>query len=349
MSELLFSHPVSIVEAGNETHLVRGSNRFIVDEPSNGIALKIIIALTSNGIALNDLLTEFAETEREAVRSLVDALLSRKILTKSEDLISPDPESPNDTFFWHFNLSRKDYVDRLDYAFVIIVGINELSLELTKILIKSGVSNLAHIDDPLLRNASFFDQAGIIDGFDAPLNIISSNNVSQWDNESTLLVVCSEFGTSYPVRAWNKLCVEAKIKMLPVILRELRGFIGPIFHPDSSACFECLIAREQANTHSNVDNDLWTRFESTMINKIAYTNAMIGTLANIVAGEVIKIFTSIVMVPGNELINVALIDPSIKRHPVYRVPRCPHCSPALWRPSLSIVKDEFKNKIIAGR
>jgi len=345
MSRLIRSLPVSIVEMNGSTHLVRGGSSFVVEDEASAIILRILIGLTYQECDQDLLLTEFSELEKPIAESMLSALIERRILIYSDENISESEELPQDVFFWHFNTTDEIAKARINDDLIYLVGINAISITISEILQKCGIESFIFVDDPLLRNEKYFS--------DVVLNqesrkVIYSEELNELDPMSSILVPCSEFGSDYPIRGWNKICLDQCIRMIPVILRGLRGTIGPFLYPGESACYECFITRESSVNTPPLAESLWHHDSSIGIKTVAYLDSSIHLLASVAVGEIIKALTGIILVPSNELINISLVEPSIVRHPVYRVPRCQYCSPTEWRPETSIIRDEFKHKIISG-
>ncbi len=349
MTQKLFTYPVDIIESTSSIQLVRGANRFIIREERGSTIVRLILALSAEGITLNELIAEFAEPDKEIVSLLIEALIERRLAYFADQATATyGMESPEDIFVWHFNKSRQDFNTNINQARIILVGINLLSITLFEILSSSGFNQIAFIDDPLLRNIRLFDELGQIKDLPEITNLILSNSdLAEFMDNSVLVLPCSDFGRSTAFRQWNTQAQQDEFRLLPVAMHNLRGFIGPYIIPNSSPCYECLIARENANLLDYQEQAVISeQAHNVQLTTSAYTEAMLQTLAGIATMEVIKIFTSVILCPTSELINISLLEPSMTRHPVLKIPRCPCCSPAEWRPDINISKNEFKQTLL---
>ena len=162
-------------------------------------------------------------------------------------------------------------------------------------------------------------------------------NFQDWkdntDHESLdCLVATSDFGGQSLLREWNQFCVERKRIFLPVVLQDQVGYIGPLVVPGETACFECLLARQ--NSHKP------DRLPSRKIEEVAYEGqsvvgfhpSMAFVLGDIAAFEIIKFFSG--ALPGwnvGTLIEINLLSTRMTPRKVLKVPRCPVCSPLITR------------------
>ncbi len=349
----LFTYPLDILESPSGIQLVRGANRFVITNERASTIVKLIIALSNKGIYLEDLLSEFSEPDKNLVSSLLEALVDRRLAYYAEQATSIyGEESPQDIFIWHFNKTPSDFQTEINQAEILLAGVNLLSLNVYDCLIRSGFSNITFIDDPLLRNIRLFDDLGNVkDMPDLGALIISETDIEEkFDKQKTLLMPCSDFGGKSAFRVWNRKAFDHNIRMLPVIMHDLRGLIGPYIIPNSSPCYECLISRENANLSDIQEENIFSEnAHRVQLTSSSYTDAMLQALAGMAVMEVIKIFTSIMLCPTSELIDISLLEPSLKRHPVLKIPRCECCSPAEWRPDVTINRNEFKNKLYASK
>ncbi|MBT3813236.1 MAG: TOMM precursor leader peptide-binding protein [Gammaproteobacteria bacterium] len=351
MTLKLFTYPVDIIESTSGIQLVRGANRFIIRDERSSTIVRLIVALSSEGIILDELISEFSEPDKDIVRSLVEALIERRLAYYADQATAVyGLESPLDIFIWHFDKPRQVFNADINQASIILVGINLLSITLFETLNRSGFTQISFIDDPLLRNIRLFDELGQIKDLPEISNLVLSDKaLTDFSYNSVLVLPCSDFGGSTAFRQWNTLAHQQEFHLLPISMHDLRGFIGPYIIPNSAPCYECLIARENANLIDYQEEAvIGEQAHTIQLTTSAYTEAMLQTLAGIAVMEVVKIFTSIMLCPTSELINISLLEPSITRHPVLKIPRCPCCSPAEWRPDINVSKNEFKQTLLAS-
>ena len=61
MTLKLFTYPVDIIESTSGIQLVRGANRFIIRDERSSTIVRLIVALSSEGIILDELISEFSD------------------------------------------------------------------------------------------------------------------------------------------------------------------------------------------------------------------------------------------------------------------------------------------------
>ena len=351
----LFTYPMDLLETPSGAQAARGANRFAVRSQHAADVLRLIIALSAEGVFLDDLLAEFSEPDRPAVTSLVESLVERKFAYYADNPSAEyGAESPQDLFIWHFSIGRDEFVSAMRDAEILLVGVNLVSINLRDVLLRAGVERISIVDDPLLRNVRLFDDTGTVEAFPelqavmVPANELS-DRYADGPEGGPLLVPCSDFGGHAAVRAWNQNAIELGWRMLPVVLSNLRGSIGPYVVPKASPCYECLIARQNANMDDVPEwRALDERAYEAQLTTAAYTDPMIVSLTGIAAMEITKIFGGLMLCPTGELIDISFLEPSIRRRPVLKIPGCPVCSSTEWRPAINISRDEFRKKLIAN-
>src|SRR5207245_2377606 len=122
----------------------------------------------------------------------------------------------------------------------VILGVNDISRQLFDLLDRSGVKNIEIVDYPLLRSGT--------DNIDDYSNFYSSRwlplNFKVWKDmlkpESIdCIVATSDLGSIQFMRKWNDFCVKHNRTFLPIVLRDLIGYVGPLVIPHETACYEC--------------------------------------------------------------------------------------------------------------
>src|SRR5450759_292814 len=125
----LFTYPMDLLETPSGVQSARGANRFAVRSQHAADVLRLIIALSAEGVSLDDLLAEFAEPDRPTVASLVDSLVERKFAYYSDaPSVEYGAESPQDLFIWHFSTGRDEFVTAIRDAEILLVGVNLVSI-----------------------------------------------------------------------------------------------------------------------------------------------------------------------------------------------------------------------------
>lgn len=350
-----FTYPLDVLETPAGVQLARGANRFAVRGDRAAGFLRLIVALSAEGVARAALLEEFAEADREVVGNLLDTLVERKFAYYADEPSAEyGAESPQDLFVWHFPPAPRSYATALASVEIVLVGVNLVSLNLRDALLRSGFEQVSFVDDPLLRNVRLFDDLGKPSAIPELESLVITTDelvarYGEGGDDRFLLVPCSEFGGHTAILPWNRLALQHGWHMLPVMLSSLRGRIGPYIVPPAAPCYECLIGRENANLNDPAEERaLDDHAHETQLTTAAYTESMLMSLAGMAAMELSKLVGGLMLFPTGELLDIAFLEPSIRRHAVLKIPRCPSCSPTEWRPAVSISRDEFRNKLIAN-
>ena len=155
------------------------------------------------------------------------------------------------------------------------------------------------------------------------------------------LVATSDFGGSHLMRQWNSFCVEQGVHFLPVVLDRFIGTLGPLVIPGETACYECFRLRENANMDAP---EIDRAPEVGAPDRQAITGfhpAMASVLGEVAALELCKFYGGGVPFRANRVIEINLLHPSMTPRRLFRLPRCPVCSPSLKTSSFYIDKDSF--------
>ena len=351
----LFPLPFQIIEIEDGILLKRGCTVLkIQGEGAEIVVQRILAALHKTPSTCEEVFHLFSAPERNAVKQLIEMLVSKRFLVVESEDISPItnelPESHLDIFYWNFGLSTKEVVKRLYENPITILGINYISLRLLTSLVLSGWKNVEIVDNPLLRNMRLFDSKGNISIEDFPIpKGISLRDHKDWltltDPQSIkCLVVTSDFGGPSSFREWNQFCVDNQLSFLPVYLKDEVGFIGPLVIPGETSCFECFLARDKSNriaqSHAQVINE--HSFSGQHVT--GFHPSMASILGDIAAIELNKFFGG--RIPGwkvGMVLEVNLLNSQMIPRKVLKVPRCPVCSPLLKIPSINTQKDLFNS------
>jgi bacteriocin biosynthesis cyclodehydratase domain-containing protein len=356
MTKLLRAYPVDVVPVNDGVQLLRGAIRVSFKGNYAEEVIATILAMADTGCSREALLAEFAEPQRLAVTEIVERMLERNFLYAYDpELDSAAPssadQSAEDLFYWHFDTQPNAVRQRLADYRVIQVGVNLLGMYLAERLQRLGFGSVEVVDDPTLRNARLFRANGEADcdfgaGIAAPVDVETFVASLGGNLERTVLVVTSDFGGRRPLRAWNEFCVGRGITFLPVAMKGLRGYIGPLVRPRSGACYECYRARENANLENAAAARAGEDSEAQrQANLAAFVDPMMASLSATAAMELLKLAGNLMLPHVSHLIRMSFLEPSVKLHPILRVPRCRVCSPTEWRPEINLSRQEFRNKL----
>lgn len=140
---------------------------------------------------------------------------------------------------------------------------------------------------------------------------------------------------------WNRFCVENGCHFLPVVQDRFTGTIGPLVIPGETACYACMLLRE----NSNMISPVWERLAETGAPHrqavMGLHPAMTGVLGELAAMELCKLYGGGIPWYPSRLIEVNVLGPTIVSRPLLKLPLCPVCSPAVKTSSMYLSKDSF--------
>jgi bacteriocin biosynthesis cyclodehydratase domain-containing protein len=156
----------------------------------------------------------------------------------------------------------------------------------------------------------------------------------RWDDGPAAdLIVAAPSDAELPLlRQWNADAIAtgaAWLQLLP--FDGLMAAVGPLFVPGETACYECYLLRRAANL-SSLDYRPG-RIEHGIRPTSPAFDAVVAGLAVTLALRWLALDDS--YVPGIVLAVEQGHEPSLSRHVLHRVPRCPACSAARGRASLA--------------
>src|SRR5262249_54130638 len=144
-------------------------------------------------------------------------------------------------FYWHLGKTEQDVIERFSKVNLAIVGVNYISRQLGSSLLACGHHNFHIIDHPLHRNLGLFHEDGMVNDHEWSSELPRPQRWRE-GRQCTLgdcLVGTSDLGGLSAMCSWNNLCLDRKINFMPVILKNMIGFIGPLIIPGETACYEC--------------------------------------------------------------------------------------------------------------
>ncbi len=336
-TQMLRAAPVQFIETPDGALLKRGGTEVKVRGEGAAEALHLIFdALCMEGKTPDDICGLFPPLSRPVVENLLEQLLARRLLVP-EDSLAFDvqaPESNLDIFYWNFQERTTRVTEQLNQVHFVILGVNYISRQLASTLRASGIENIMVVDHPFLRNLSLFDEMGTLKK-DQWLPFLSPLELSKdFDPKAQCIIGTSDFGGSPVLREWNTFCITRKRHFMPVVLRNLIGYIGPFVVPGETACFECLQARENSHREEpEARRAIEDRaFEAQKV--IGFHPSMASVLADIAAFELTKFYSGAISSWNiGSLIEVNLLDTRMTARKVLKVPRCAVCSPMSTRAS----------------
>lgn len=331
---LLHVLPVQFIQTSTGVVLKRGCTELrITGEGVAGIVQRILQAVSTRKMTVQEIRDQFSSPKRQAVTELIDQLIAKRILTTADhnESLPQGPESSLEIFYWHFGRSASEVTDTLNNYHLAILGVNFISRQMAGSFLASGVSNIDIVDVPLLRNLRLFDENGLLrfDQWNGKLPLDYEGWVEKLDRYSQMCIIATtDFGTHDTLRELNAFCNKRKYHFLPVVLQNLVGFVGPLVVPGETACFECVRARQ--NSHFNdPETERTTEVESFQGQPfIGFHPSMASILGDIAAFEITRFYSGVL--PRKNvgcLLEINLLATSMTSRKVLKVPRCLVCSP----------------------
>jgi len=302
-----------------------------------------ITKICDQGASFEEILAHFRESDHPSLISLLEFLVARNFLVSCEcdTAFSKETEQPSDIFYWHFDPHIKPLSRRIRATKIAVVGVNRLGQEIVSSLRHSDFGDIQVIDHPDL-----FDNR-----LPNHLDLFSSHaiNLEQWETHSgwnsvDCVVVASDIGKCDQLDWWNHTCVGRKVHFLPVILNNIVGYVGPLVISGETACYECLKARENSHMDNASVHRALEHSAPASRKAIGSHPTMYSVLASLATFELVRFYGR--TFPGSQggmVMEVNLLNSTMKRRNVLKVPRCACCSSMKKQPSIS----PYKNNVIA--
>ncbi len=323
--------PVQIVITERGVVLRRGYTRLSVEGEGALEAVETIFDRARDGAQAATILEAIEPEMRETASHLLERLVALRLLLpesaeggKTADSL----ERASDVFYWQHGLKPEEVHARLAATRIAVVGCNRIGSRMRDTLTELGFRQVELIDHPLLRNLEMIEEGDCGGGNgQAPADALDSEAWAAVEPEFDLLVVTSDFGGLSLIREWNEFALAAELRLLPVVLQDGVGFIGPLVQPGAGPCYECFLRRQDSHLE---ERELMRRTEmAAFFGQIV--DGLLPPAASIVADfaalELLRHVTG--LTPGGlvgHLLEVAPMEPALERRRLLRVPRCPACS-----------------------
>jgi molybdopterin-synthase adenylyltransferase len=338
--------PVHFVEVPDGVILKRGSTEFkITGLQASSVVKTVLSAVGEDGASVDDICRMFSRSSAPRVQELIRELCARRLLLPGDHKHSSTRvESSLDVFYWQFGETQERAIAQFERFQLHIVGVNAISRQLSSSLRAGGWSTFTVIDHPQHRNPAFFDQNNTLNDQQWPNSL---NAPQQWSEGQIhewrgCVVVTSDSGGQEALRRWNRLCLSNSLNFMPIMLKNMVGYVGPYVMPKETACYECLIARRYS--HAN-DFALELSADQAAFEKqraIGFHPTMATMLGDIGAFELTR--WHIEPLPGRKsgkLLEVDLLASRMMERTVLKVPRCPACSPLHRHARTNLAKTVF--------
>jgi len=339
--QLLAMDEAVVVKRGMTEIKLSGENVFEI--------VKVIqVALQKEQLTVRDTIELFSAPNHEFVAKVLSLLFEKKfIVYSSEGNKNPGlQETAEDLFFWHFK-TKSDPAKSNQKTTIVVCGINRLMITIANHFSLKGEFELIGIDDPLLCDPNFYDGGKIPES--VRKNFTKVFGVEDWKDHITkvrladtnyFLLAGTDAGNFNYLRDWNEFCFKNKIVFLPVLLSQMRGYIGPVILPGSTPCLECTINRVNSHATNFVDNEnLRDKYlHDGRIQYEAYHGSMLNVICQTAIFEAERYLYGIPGVKFGELLEINLLASSFESHKILKVPRCKVCTPLNKRPAVMLLK-----------
>lgn len=328
----LRAFPVELVEVDDGVLLVRGSSVVQIRGQAAHAAVRLILeACSDEGLGYTEVVDAFPDFAQAAAKSLIDQLIARRILVADDDPVQPTSgqESALDVFRWEVGLAKGDAAGRFAEKTIAVIGVNYVTRRICEDLMAWGVEQSV-IDDDRLRNPEFFDGDGNLRTALWPDHLVQPGDGRNWlervpPEQLGCVVAGSEYRAQGLMRDINRFCVDHGLMFMPAALIGSIGFVGPLVVPRESACFECLIGRENSNL-KNPETE--SELRSVAFRSRGFPGfhpAMASVLGDFAAMELIKFTTEAVPWRIGSLFEINMLSPEMTTRRVLKLPRCAVC------------------------
>ncbi len=342
--QTLSSLPVKIIPTKKGVILKRGCTEVQIRGENIGAIIEQIFSISTKNRVTKDLLVEYFSPEvQPAVAKLVDQFIERRFLVPHafDDSQMESHEDNTDIFYWHFDQTKAEISQRLDAQKITIVGVNYISRQLAISLSESGFTQVEVVDEPGLRNLRFFDPPRELQLHHWPTPLRTPVAMKQWEAEADLnsldcIIATSDFGSAPILREWNTYCIHHNLRFFPIVLSNMIGYIGPLVIPQETACFECLLARQNSHLSDPSRKQTVDQVAFDSQNIVGFHPSMASILGDIAAMEMTKFYSqSMPLWNVGKLIEVNLLSSRMTPRKVLKIPRCPVCSPLRTRSAVT--------------
>ena len=339
----LIALPVQVVDVPEGVVLKRGATEVAIKGTHAANAVRLVLNATrGEGASPAEIQSLFARTDAPQVYALIKNLTERHLLVPADtkSVLGENGESNFDVFSWNFGQSTAHIMERLNKIRLVIIGVNSISRQLAMSLVSCGHRNHLVLDDPHHRNTRFFSKTGRMkkEEWPATLDRPQSCRTGRPRELGDCLVATSDFGGQRALSEWNKICLDQKVPFLPVMLKNLLGYVGPFVVPGETPCFECLISRQRSHSKNALLEDLTDSVAFDGQGVAGFHPAMATILGDIAAFEITRFFTeSFPKREPGQILEVDLLAGKMIGRTVIKVPRCAACSP-LHKTSLTSIR-----------
>jgi bacteriocin biosynthesis cyclodehydratase domain-containing protein len=329
LDKRLAAQPVQLLEIPGGIIIKRGVDELVVPVRSAAaITAALARAGAPGGAPYAELLAMLQTGADGEADGLIQELRKKRMLVDPAD-VSAGTETPAELLGWGMGRSPNAMREAFASVAIDVIGVNAVSQRLVESLLQVG-ARVRAIDHPGFRNVRFFDTDERLVGDlwrlpdPTPYDVWDS---STGETTASCLVVCSDFGGLQRLAEWNGLANRRGWHFLPAVLQNAVGLVGPLVIPGETACFQCLLSREEANSATvPIRRALESfAFEGQLV--AAYHPSMASATGDVAAIELTKQYaygwTSAAI---DNVIEINLLAGSTVTRPILKVPNCRVCS-----------------------
>jgi hypothetical protein len=261
----LRSLPFLVIEIDSGVILKRGTTELLIQgESALETVLLLLASTTDPGLTSDEICQQFPLQSRSEVAQLIQEMLVKRLLVTSESdsRVKGEPESNEDVFYWTAGTTRRNVVQAFATLNPVVIGVNRISQRMYQSLLEAGAQDIPLIDDPALRNTVFFNAQGRFSAksFGAQ-RCMTPREFMDREWTAGCIIAASEFGSPSFLLPWNELCCKNKTHFMPVYLKDMIGYAGPLVIPGETPCLHCVRMRFNAHLSHPV---MHTKIESEM-------------------------------------------------------------------------------------
>lgn len=339
----LRSLPFLVAETDAGVVLKRGATEMLVRGDSALESVLLILASTADpGQTIDEISAQFAEINRSAVRQLLEGMIAKRLLVPAEDFPQDQDiaETPEEVFYWAAGVDRAGMLEKFAAGPVVIAGINNLSMQICSSLQASGIRDISAIDEPSLRNPDLFHENDRVRAHVVPkgVSLITEEQLAKTDMHPLCVVATSDVSGPGLLLSWNAWCVKRNIPFMPVFVRDMIGYAGPLVAPGETACLHCLRMRRNAHmtdarTREQIEEEMTRGHSITAVHP-----SMIQVVAATAVFELCHFFGRLPSPRPGRLITIQLGSGKTESNTVLKIPRCPVCSALNTKSSVQVRK-----------
>jgi bacteriocin biosynthesis cyclodehydratase domain-containing protein len=159
----------------------------------------------------------------------------------------------------------------------------------------------------------------------------AASTLRSWMDDVDLVVTATRNAPAELFEVINRICLQHERAWLRANIDSTRIDVGPFVDPFGSACYACLELRQRSMQELPIEDHLNQQDlarerpagETLPLGEALFSATLVSGL---LVGEVVRIATGLATPTLlNTVMTVSPVTGAIKRHTVFRVPRCPEC------------------------